>query len=287
MGAGNITRARLQRILDRAAAEAGATLRTGDTIESLSQHVDRVEVRFASGREASYDLVIGADGIRSQLRAMLFGEDQKPRFVGYGFWRMMLPRPEWLDFIGVYQGRKGTKIGLVPLSRDEMYLFLVTNEPGNPWFSEAQKLPCFRERMEGFDGFCGEIREGLSETDEITYSPAEQVELPAPWYRGRVVLIGDASHAILPHMAQGAAMAMEDAWVLGDLAMTEGSVSAMLERFMERRYDRCLFVQKASRASADSQQHHDPEALGEHLKHMGKILPGIWRQTDERMAQPI
>ena len=129
--------------------------------------------------------------------------------------------------------------------------------------------------MEGYGGPVGAIRDGLKEGDYIAYSPAEQVELPPPWYRGRVVLIGDAAHAILPHMAQGAAMAMEDAVVLAELAEGSDNVADMLEAFMARRYERCLFVQRASRATADSQQHHDPAELRAHLEHLKAILPTI------------
>ncbi|MFN3146793.1 MAG: hypothetical protein ACE368_16815 [Paracoccaceae bacterium] len=60
----------------------------------------------------------------------------------------------------------------------------------------------------------------------------------------------------------------------------------MPEGFMAIRHERCLFVQKASRAAADSQQTHDPEELREHIRHR-EIPPGIWRKTDERMAEPI
>ena len=127
-------------------------------------------------------------------------------------------------------------------------MFLVTNEPGNPWFEESAKLAALRERMEGYDGPVGAIRDGLKPGDYIAYSPAEQVELPAPWYRGRVVLIGDAAHAILPHMAQGAAMAMEDAVVLAELARSKSSVADMLEAFMQRRYERAASSSSAPHA---------------------------------------
>ena len=140
--------------------------------------------------------------------------------------------------------------------------------------------------MEGYGGPLGAIRDGLKPGDYIAYAPAEQVELPAPWYRGRMVLIGDAAHSILPHMAQGAAMAMEDAVVLAELAQSKFSVADMLEAFMQRRYERCLFVQRASRAVADSQQHHDPAELRAHLEQLKTILPKSWENVDRKLAEP-
>ena len=283
----NIPRPEFHRILSTAARKAGVAIHMGDTVADLTDTFGHVDVTFESGRSGRYDLVVGADGIRSALRQRLFPEHSVPVFTGYGFWRITLPRIAGLNFIGVYQGVNGTKAGLVPLSRDTMYLFLVTNEPGNPQLPRDSFVELMRERMRGYGGPVGDVRDGLNDPDEIVYSPAEQVELPSPWYKGRVLLIGDASHAILPHMAQGAAMAQEDAAVLAELAASESSVPALLEKFMSRRYERCVFIQRVSRGMADQQQKHDPVELKAHLQHLAKTLPGSWESVDRRLAEAI
>jgi 2-polyprenyl-6-methoxyphenol hydroxylase-like FAD-dependent oxidoreductase len=74
----------------------------------------------------------------------------------------------------------------------------------------------------------------------------ETILVPRPWYRGRVLLIGDAAHTTTPHHAQGAAMAVEDAVVLSELLQTDGDLEDVLEQFMERRWPRCKLVVEAS-----------------------------------------
>ncbi len=91
---------------------------------------DKVHVRFSDGSEGSYDLVIGADGVHSQTRAMVFPEAETPQFTGQAVWRYNLPRPADLDAMHVYNGPIG--VGLVPISREVMYMYATTPEPGNP-----------------------------------------------------------------------------------------------------------------------------------------------------------
>ena len=114
----------------------------------------------------------------------------------------------------------------------------------------------------------------LNASHEIVYSPAEQVLLPQPWYVGRALLIGDAAHAGMPHLAQGAAMALEDAYVLDELVGRQLPAPVLMESFMQRRYERCLYSQRASLAIANSEQHSDFTALSKHHDHLRESLPG-------------
>ena len=104
-----------------------------------------------------------------------------------------------------------------------------------------------KERLAQFAGPIGAIRDSIESPDGVLYTPIEEIILPTPWYKGRVVLIGDAAHASSPHIAQGAAMAVEDAVVLAELAAGATSIAAMLDDYMRRRYERCKFVQDTSR----------------------------------------
>jgi 2-polyprenyl-6-methoxyphenol hydroxylase-like FAD-dependent oxidoreductase len=89
------------------------------------------------------------------------------------------------------------------------------------------------------------------------------VFVEAPWYRGRVVLIGDAAHATSPHVGQGAAMAIEDALVLAE-EVTGRPLEEALERFMERRFERCKVVSDISRQIGrwEIERRHDADFAG-------------------------
>src|SRR4029078_12305126 len=82
-----------------------------------------------------------------------------------------------------------------------------------------------------------DIRDNLEDTDEVVYSPLSEIMLPAPWFKGRVLLCGDAAHALVPHPTQSGAMALEDAVVLPEeLAATDRPLADRLQSFSERRY---------------------------------------------------
>ena len=98
--------------------------------------------------------------------------------------------------------------------------------------------------MAGYGGFVPEIRATVRTTNaaSINYRPLEVVLQPAPWYRGRVVLIGDAVHATTPHLASGAGMAIEDAIVLTEEIQSQPGLEQALGNFMSRRFERCRLV---------------------------------------------
>jgi len=241
-----IPRPALHRILVEAAQASGVFMRFGLTLKSMTMDAGGADVEFTDGTRGRYDLVVGADGIRSHVRGLVFG-DIKPHFTGHGVWRFTTNRPAALDFQAMYMG-VGLKAGLVPLTLDTMYLLLVTNEPENRWMPVDRLHEMLRDRLAPFGGMVAEARERLVNPKEVVYVPIEEIELALPWHKGRAVLIGDAAHASSPHIAQGAAMAIEDAVVLAELAATSGeTVEEMLTAFEQRRYPRCKFVQELSR----------------------------------------
>ena len=121
----------------------------------------------------------------------------------------------------------------------------------------------------------------------MVYTPLEEVALEAPWFRTRTLLIGDAAHASLPHMAQGAAMAVEDAVVLAELAAADLPMEERLAQFMARRYERCRYVQQTSRRTADDQQGSDPAQVEAHQKYMRENFPRLWTDSERRLAERI
>lgn len=253
-----LPRPALHEILRSAAEKAGATIRLGITIDELSQYADRVDVTFSNGEKSSYDIVVGADGIRSKVRQLVFGMQSEPRFTGHGVWRYTTRRPPELRFQSMYMG-VGVKAGLVPLTRDTMYLLLVSNEPDNPKFKFDQLGSLLSERMKSFKGSLVGLRQEVATAKGIVYTPIEEVILPLPWHKGRVVLIGDAAHASSPHIAQGASMAIEDAVVLAELLSQDSGIANAMSEFERRRFPRCKFVQDLSRRTGEDGNSDDPE----------------------------
>lgn len=244
----SLPRPDLHRILTAAAESAGTRIRFGCSVTALTEHPGGVTATFTDRTSAEYDMVVGADGIRSKVRQLIFGNDVEPQFTGHGVWRFTTERPAELTYHAVYLGL-GLKAGLIPLTQDSMYLFLVTSEPGNPRKETSALYGELKGHLSSFGGLVRTASEGLREGDEIVYVPIEEVILPLPWSVGRICLIGDACHASGPHIAQGASMALEDAIVLAEMtADADGPVPALLEKFAERRYPRCKFVQETSRA---------------------------------------
>jgi 2-polyprenyl-6-methoxyphenol hydroxylase-like FAD-dependent oxidoreductase len=98
------------------------------------------------------------------------------------------------------------------------------------------------ERLGEYGGLIGELARSLPDSSDIVYSPLEPLLMPAPWHRGRVVLVGDAAHATTPHIAQGASMAFEDAVVLSELLGEAPSIDQALQAYTARRWERCRLI---------------------------------------------
>jgi 2-polyprenyl-6-methoxyphenol hydroxylase-like FAD-dependent oxidoreductase len=239
--ANGISRPALHKILTETTLAQGTRVRLGVTATKLTDIADGVHVSFSDGTQDTYDLVIGADGVYSKTRSQLFGDAFRPQFTGQGVWRYNLPRPRDMEWGSLHYGKK-SKAGLVPLSESMMYLLLVTAEPGNPRMPADQLHLLLRERLEEYSGIVGSLRDQITDPAAVVYRPMEVLMVPAPWYRGRVVLIGDAAHSGTPHLAEGAAMAIEDSVVLADLLADAASLKSALSRFVLRRLPRAQLV---------------------------------------------
>ncbi len=237
-----ITRPRLHAILQEAVRASGADVRLGLTVSTLAQSDEAVTVTFSDGTSAQYDLVIGADGLRSLIRRLVFGPEHQPMYVGQVCWRCNVPRLPEVTTAWLFEGGKLGKAGFIPLAPDLMYILLVETPPPGPppRFPENRLAEAYRERLAPFGGPVAEVRDRyITDSSEVNYRPFETLLVPPPWYRGRIVLIGDAAHSMTAHVAQGAAMAIEDAIVLAEELATQAPLPDALNCFMQRRYERC------------------------------------------------
>ena len=247
---GGILRPVLHDILSTRVRRAGIGVRLGVTVHKLAQDNDGVDITLTDGLTARYDLVVGADGISSKTRAMIFPEAPTPQFTGQGCWRIVADRPPEVDRAEIYFGGP-MKLGMSPVSQEQMYVFMLEHVPDNRWFAPETHVAHLDALMAPFGGNVPAVRAALGEESQIVYRPLEWLLLPDPWYTGRVLLIGDAAHATTPHMASGAGLAVEDGLVLADELAKTDDVAAALRSFMERRFARARLVVDTSVRSGE------------------------------------
>ncbi|WP_113447775.1 FAD-dependent oxidoreductase [Rhizobium cremeum] len=254
-GDGGIMRPALAKILSEAVRSSTTKVRLGLTFTDIVQGDDGVHVTFGDGSSDTYDLVVGADGLNSAVRAKIFPEAPKPRFIGQSVWRAVLPRPEGIDTVTMWMGPK-LKVGLNGVNKNQAYLFLTEDRPTNDFVPPEVLVETLRGLLERFPSpIIRRIASELSSEHQIIYRPLEQMLLPRPWFKGRVVLIGDAVHATTPHLAAGACIGIEDAMVLAEELGQGADVGSALAAFEARRWERCRMVVENSGQLADIEIH--------------------------------
>jgi 2-polyprenyl-6-methoxyphenol hydroxylase-like FAD-dependent oxidoreductase len=246
-----IGRRALQKVLGDAAKEQGADICLGLTATAFDDDGKTVTVALSDGSSATFDLVIGADGVYSQTRAAILPEAEAPQFTGQAVWRYNFPRPADLDALQIYNGPTG--VGLVPMSADTMYMFVTTPEPGNPRYPREGLAAAMRAKVARCSPQIRALGEHITDDDGVVYRPLEGMMVHGSWSKGRIGLLGDAVHATTPHLGQGAGMAIEDAIVLAEELERNADVEAALNAYRNRRYERCRYIVEASLAICKGQ----------------------------------
>ncbi|MFD6562638.1 FAD-dependent monooxygenase [Micromonospora profundi] len=231
-----LPRADLHRVL---LSGAGGAVRHGAEVRALDLLPGGVGVTFTDNTTTEYDLVIGADGPRSSVRA-LAALGGPPRPVGQVVYRAVLrdgpPVTEWTALLGQCSG-----LSLVPIGEGRLHCY--ADEAGTK--APADPLARLRELFGDYRGPVPEVLEMLT-PDQVHVGLTDEVEL-GRWYRGRVLLVGDAAHATAPTLSQGAAMALEDAVVLAESLCAASSVDAALVAYESRRRPRTRWVADRTR----------------------------------------
>lgn len=273
-GGGGIMRPVLARILANATRAAGVHVRLGVSFDSIEQDADQVRVAFTDGTRSSYDLVIGADGVHSKTRQAIFPDAARPSYTGQGCWRAVVPRPEQVTGPMMVLS-KTTKAGLNPVSKDEMYLFVLENQATDDFIGPETWPARLAHVLQGFGGVVGDIRDNLNAESRIVYRPLHKLLLPQPWYKGRVLLLGDAVHATTPHLASGAGIAVEGAIVLAEELQRAATLPQALDAYVTRRYERCRLVVENSVRLGQLENAGTPEAREEHGKLMTQSMAAL------------
>jgi len=242
-----IERTRLQQIL--VAGAEGVPCRLGTSIQCINQGDGRVSVAFSDGLTGTYDLVVGADGITSTVRALALGTTT-PAYTGGMAWRSVAPiRPRALTSLQFLLG-ESCFFGLCPVGDGRTYGFGNITGP-RAHEPTAGRLDRLRRQFAGFGGIVQDYLAALKFDEQIHCAPVDWVAIET-WHSGRVLLIGDAAHASSPMMGEGGCMAMEDAFVLAESLSGDVTPEEAFSRYAARRRPRVNWVQQESAAAGQS-----------------------------------
>lgn len=230
-----IHRGRLQGALLEAVTEQGLLL--GKAVTGLSQDASGVTVSLDDGSTLRGSLLIGADGIRSTVRAALHGPSD-PDYAGYSIWRAICARPASVpaDIIRVYWG-PSCRFGFVPISASEVYWYCTQVEPEHVESEHSRQpddvLASLLARHHGWDAPVTDLIAATHSSALFRTPIADRPALPS-WGQGRITLLGDAAHPMTPNLGQGACQALEDAVALASCLSAHGGDHVAALRAYER-----------------------------------------------------
>ena len=240
----SIYRPDLIEILSSAVSEDSIKMNT--TVVSLKDDKDGITVVLSDGTEQTYDLVVGCDGIRSRIRKDIFGDIplRYSGMSGWGFWTASDIGAT--DGIVEYWGR-GKFLGIWP-TRERLAVFTSVRTKPDTYSGMDDRIEDIRRNFGEFAGVVPDILRDLDDPRNIYYDQYNDIRMNN-WSRGRVVLVGDAVHAILPNAGAGASMAMESASVLAEeLCRTDSrNYAHAFLQYESRRKGRVNKVQNQSR----------------------------------------
>jgi 2-polyprenyl-6-methoxyphenol hydroxylase-like FAD-dependent oxidoreductase len=241
-----VHRADLQAALLTALGEG--IVQMGTTCTGFQQEDMEVQAYLADGLEVTGDLLLGADGLHSTIRAQLFGATP-PGYAGYTAWRgvaPIMPR-QWGEQMTTETWGNGRRFGLVPLSQGRMYWFATLNTPEGMGDREGGRK---QELLELFHTCHDPVPDVIEATDEASILHNDIYDRPSlpHWSQERVALLGDAAHPMTPNLGQGACQAIEDAVTLARCLTTQHTLASALQAYEKQRLKRAnAVVQQSAR----------------------------------------
>ncbi|MEO9303157.1 FAD-dependent oxidoreductase [Acinetobacter pittii] len=238
-----IIRTKLAEILKKKLQALGVNIILNDTAVEINQNDSKVNIIFQSGTHANYDLLIGADGVRSCVRNIAFPEFQGSRFTHQGAWRVVVPRV--LDNCSIFLGKE-LKAGLNPISDTHSYLYFLNHIEKEEYIEQDLWPNLLSNLLNEFNGVIADIKDQITDgritKDDIVYRPLSVHLMEGSWHKGRIVLIGDAIHATTPHLASGAGIAVEGAIILAEELSKDQSLENALTNYQNRHFERAKLV---------------------------------------------
>jgi len=222
------------------------SIRMSTTVDKIDQTNDEVYVTFSDGTEETYDLVVGCDGVRSKTRDLVFGDVplSYSGMTGWSFW--VKPNIAKTLQIAEYWGT-GKFFGIWP-TKGRLSVFTSIRDNVQEPDPVESRIDRIQENFKNFGGLVPAILEGLNDPNKIFHGYYNDLRMKK-WHKGRVVLVGDAAHAILPTAGGGVSMAMESAAVLVDELCRADSkyIEQAFESYITRRRSRVDKIQNQSR----------------------------------------
>ncbi|MEN8320787.1 FAD-dependent urate hydroxylase HpxO [Acinetobacter junii] len=215
-------------------------IKLGMKMTEIEDQSEYVNIHFADGSQIKADLLIGADGTHSITRKFVLDYQVERRYAGYVNWNGLVqidekiaPAQQWTTYVG-----EGKRVSLMPVAQNRFYFFFdVPIESGLPNEREQYKT----ELKKYFKDWCAPVHQLIDCLDEQKTNRIEihDIEPFMNFYKGRVVLLGDAAHSTTPDIGQGGCQAMEDAIYLARaLQINTFGLSDALERYQNKRNDR-------------------------------------------------
>ncbi|WP_321946215.1 alpha/beta hydrolase fold domain-containing protein [Paraburkholderia sp. J10-1] len=256
----NIHRADLIDLLAKALPPG--VVRLGAECESVSQDEDSAWVTLKNGEVIRGDVVIGADGIHSAVRTALRGPEEK-QFANILMWRSLIPADRLEGLSLPVAGNNWFGVGRNIVSywvRKDLYSILASvpaTEVSRESWTQSGDVEQLRRSFEGCEPT---VQKMLAQVDNTFITGMYHRDPIESWTTGRIALLGDAAHAMVPYLAQGACQSIEDAWVLATCLKNHGSAGvqdALLE-YERRRQPRTKRIQAGARYVVDWA--HEPDA---------------------------
>jgi 2-polyprenyl-6-methoxyphenol hydroxylase-like FAD-dependent oxidoreductase len=228
----------------------------GDSIVSIDEEPDRVRVGFEHAEPRNFDLVVGADGLHSRVRSLVFGEEAKfERFLGYNVAAFELtgyrPRDELVYVSHALPGRQVSRFS----KRDDRTLFMFCwreREPPPLPTDDASRRAALRREFAGMRWEVPAILAAMESVDDIYFDRVSQIELPR-WTKGRTALVGDAAACVSLLAGEGSGLAMAEAYVLaGEIARAGEDHATPFARYEERMKPFLVAKQESARKFASS-----------------------------------
>jgi len=228
----------------------------GDGIASIEESPDHVRIGFEHAPPRDFDLVVGADGLHSRVRSLVFGEEAKfERFLGYNVAAFELtgyrPRDELAYVSHALAGRQVSRFS----KRDDRTLFMLCwreREPAPIPGDDAGRRAALRREFAGMGWEVPAILAAMESVEDIYFDRVSQIEMPR-WSKGRAALVGDAVACVSLLAGEGSGLAMAEAYVLaGEIARAGSDHAAALSRYEERMKPFLAAKQESARKFASS-----------------------------------
>ena len=268
-----------------------AALKLAAKCRSVSQDAAGASVELVDGSVHRFDALVGADGSRSAVRLALFGA-LEPQYTGYIAWRGIIPMHLVPQEIlqppsGVFVGA-GQMVNRYPVRRGELLNFVAFAER-ETWTEEGWSIrSSVEELLAEFEGWTPWVRrfmEVVPPANLFKWGLFDREPLET-WTRGRITLLGDAAHPILPFLGHGAVLAIEDGVVLGRAMAAAASVEEGLQRYEQARRERAAFVVLESRKAGKNWHARDVDSYSQ--RSQGKAADeGIGLFAYNPVTQPV